>query len=58
MKTAKLLVLCAALVGAATLFTGCASCKKCCAAKPSCTMKCCADSGKTCATCEKCAPKK
>jgi len=58
MKTAKLLILGAVLVGAMIGFTGCASCKKCCAAKPSCTMKCCSDAGKTCADCEKCSPKK
>lgn len=58
MKTIKLLTLCAALVCAATLITGCACCGKSkCAAKPACGMKCCADSGATCATCPSCAKK-
>lgn len=58
MKTAKLLILSAVLTCVTASFTGCASCNKCCAKKPSCTMKCCADAGKTCADCEKCSPKK
>jgi hypothetical protein len=58
MKPTKLLTLCAALVCAATLATGCACCSKSkCSAKPACGMKCCADSGSTCATCPTCSKK-
>lgn len=59
MKLIKLLTLCVALVGAATVFTGCASCKSCCAKKQTaaCGMKCCTDAGATCATCPSCTKK-
>ncbi len=59
MKTAKLLALCAALVCAATLITGCACCGSGSAEKKSaCGMKCCEDGKTTCATCPTCSAKK
>jgi hypothetical protein len=56
MKITKLLTLCAALVCAATLVTGCACCGKSKSAA-ACGMQCCTDSGATCATCPTCSKK-
>jgi hypothetical protein len=56
MKITKLLTLCAALVCAATLVTGCACCSKSKSAA-ACGMQCCTDSGTTCATCPTCSKK-
>jgi len=60
MKLVKSLILCAALVGVATLITGCACCGKCEAKKQeaACGMKCCTESKSTCATCPTCSAKK
>jgi len=59
MKHIKTLALCVALVGVAVVFSGCASCSKCKAKQEAaCGMKCCTDSGKTCATCPSCSAKK
>lgn len=55
----KKIVSCVALMGALTLFCGCAG--KCCKAPEktaSCEMKCCADAKATCATCPTCSAKK
>ena len=53
----KQLITIIALVCAVSLFSGCASCDKCCAKKASCGMKCCEDAKTDCAHCAVCSKK-